>query len=65
MLLEAVAIYAPGGLIGVLIAALWLGVNTTFMICVIALSILIGCASTIYAVKKATQSMNSQMLLTV
>ncbi len=65
MLLEAVAIYAPGGLIGVLIAALWLGVNTTFMICVIALSILIGCASTIHAVKKATLSMNSQMLLTV
>ena len=65
MLLEAVAIYTPGGLIGVLIAALWLGVNTTFMICVIALSIMIGCASTIYAVKKATQSMNSQMLLTV
>ena len=65
MLLEAVAIYTPGGLIGVLLAALWLGVNTTFMICVIALSILIGCASTIYAVKKATQSMNSQMLLTV
>jgi len=50
---------------GVLIAALWLGVNATFMICVIVLSILIGCVSTAYAVKKATLSMNSQMLLTV
>ena len=65
MLLEAVAIYALGVLIGVLIAALWLSVNPVFMICVVTLSILIGCASTIHAVKKATLSMNSQMLLIV
>lgn len=65
MLQEAVAIFAFGGLTGVFFAALWLSVNPVFMICVVALSILIGCASTIHAVKKATLSMNSQMLLTV
>jgi len=65
MLLEAVAVYVPGSLLGVLIAAIWVGIRVPAALCIVCLSVLIGCISTIRAVKKASLSMNSQMLLTV
>ncbi len=65
MLGEAVAVYVPGSLLGVLIAAIWVGIRFPAALCIVCLSVLIGCFSTIRAVKKASRSMNSQMLLTV
>ncbi len=65
MLQETVAIYVPGSLLGVLASAIWSGINVPAALCIVCLSVLIGCISTIRAVKKASRSMNSQMLLTV
>ncbi len=65
MLSEAVAVYVPGSLLGVLIAAIWVGIRVPDVLIIVCLSVLVGCISTIRAVKKASLSMNSQMLLTV
>lgn len=65
MLGETLAIYIPGSLLGVLIAGILFGFLVLPAVCIVCLSALIGCISTISAVKKASRSMNSQMLLTV
>ena len=65
MLRETLLIYLPGSLLGILIASIWSGMAGAQAICIVCLSALIGCISTIGAVKTASRSMNSQMLLTV
>ena len=65
MLGETLLIYLPGSLLGILIASIRFGMAGAPAICIVCLSALIGCISTVSAVKKASRSMNSQMLLTV
>ena len=65
MLRETLLIYLSGSLLGILIASIWSGMAGAQAICIVCLSALIGCISTIGAVKTASRSMNSQMLLTV
>ena len=65
MLGETLLIYLPGSLLGILIASIRFGMAGAPTICIVCLSALIGCISTVSAVKKAFRSMNSQMLLTV
>jgi len=72
---EALLIYGIGGLLGVSICAILLPIvfeiklNVSallpFALLTIVLTILIGLVSTRIAVRKATESMNGQMLLTV
>ena len=65
MLGETMVIYVPGSLLGILLASIRFGMFGLPAICIVCLSVLIGCISTIRAVKKAFRSMNGQMLLTV
>ncbi len=75
MLLETFSIYAAGALLGILLCAGLLPVLfgtaaelsalLRFALLTMLLTVLIGCVSTLLSVKRATESMNGQMLLTV
>ena len=75
MLLETFFIYAAGALLGILLCAGLLPVLfgtaaelsalLRFALLTMLLTVLIGCVSTLLSVKRATESMNGQMLLTV
>ena len=75
MLLETFSIYATGALLGILLCAVLLPVLfgtaaelsalLRFALLTMLLTVLIGCAGTLLSVKRATESMNGQMLLTV
>ena len=75
MLLETFFIYTAGALLGILLCAGLLPVLfgtaaelsalLRFALLTMLLTVLIGCVSTLLSVKRATESMNGQMLLTV
>ena len=75
MLLETFSIYAAGALLGILLCAGLLPVLfgtaaelsalLRFALLTMLLTVLIGCVSTLLSVKRTTESMNGQMLLTV
>ncbi len=75
MLLEALAIHATGALLGIFLCAglmpvlfgtgMGYSVLLPFALITVSLTVLIGVVSTLLSVKRATESMNGQMLLTV
>ena len=75
MLRESLMIYAAGALLGILLCAALLpilfgtgmgySVLPPFALVTVTLTVLIGGVSTLLSVKRATESMNGQMLLTV